>query len=167
MPFLELKFRIGNIDLLTVGFGQTKVLLTDWRPAFKRMHEAYAQYQEQVFATEGRAGLGRWKPLSPMYKRWKERHFPGRPILTRTGKLRAAAKTLLFLSRDRLAMGPGNLVPYAIYHESPLPRRMIPLRPFVRPSPRMVTRLREIARQHIVEARRKWKDLIDEGRRRG
>lgn len=164
MPFLEMKFRIGDINLLTVGFGQTKQMLADWRPAFREMHQAYAQYEEDVFATEGRAGHGKWKPLSPMYRKWKARNFPGKPILTRTGKMRAAAKTLLFLSRDRLAMGPGNLVPYAIYHESPLPRRKIPLRPFVRPSPKMIVRLREIARRHLVEARRRWRNLLDEGR---
>ena len=41
------------------------------------------------FQTEGAYGLGTvWRPLSREYAAWKEEHFPGRPILVRTGEMR-------------------------------------------------------------------------------
>src|SRR5262249_32662130 len=41
---------------------------------------------------EGEYALGHtWTPLSPKYAAWKAIHFPGRPILQRTGALRRAA----------------------------------------------------------------------------
>lgn len=51
----------------------------------------------QQFLSEGAYGLGeRWHPLSPAYAAWKEQHFPGRPLLVRTGAMRA-----LMLDRER------------------------------------------------------------------
>lgn len=70
------------------------------------------------FASEGVAELGsRWQPLSPAYAAWKEANYPGRPILVRTGEMRAAA-----LDRTRaLRVTPRRLTytvdsPYAVFH---------------------------------------------------
>ena len=42
-------------------------------------------HSEAIFASEGG---GRWAPLSPAYRAWKELHYPGRPIGTLTGRAR-------------------------------------------------------------------------------
>lgn len=153
-----MSFAAAGQNILTVGFGQTRSILMDWRPAFREMAEAYATYEEAVFATEGAAGLGRWQALSPAYGAWKAKNYPGRPILTREGTMRAAAGTVLFLGRDRLAMGPGSLVgPYPAVHEFGSRDGRIPRRPFVRPNARLLRDLREIARRHLVKARRAMK----------
>lgn len=152
MPFLEMEFRVAGQPLTTVGFGQTQALVADFRPAFRAMYEEYAKYEEAVFASEGSQGLGEWAPLSPAYAKWKAKHFPGRPILTRTGTLRAAARTLVLLTQNRLVMGPSGFVPYAVFHERGTGR--MPERPFVRPNPALLRRLREIARSHLVALRR-------------
>jgi hypothetical protein len=64
-----------------------------WRDVFAPKYFAMVQ---DVFALEGtRRGArgrfvagGHWKPLTPRYKAWKEKHYPGRTILVREGKLR-------------------------------------------------------------------------------
>lgn len=151
VEFMELDFKVGDVHLLTVGFGQAKGIMTNWRAPFKEMYQEYAAYEERVFASEGSAGLGKWAPLSPIYAKWKAIHFPGRPILTRTGRMRAAAKTLILLTEDRLVMGPGNMVPYAVYHEMGWGQRR---RPFIQPNQTQIIKYREIARKHMIEARK-------------
>lgn len=63
----------------------------DWEPAFQLMADDYAATQGDVFdAQGGHEGLSPWAPLSPAYQEWKDQHFPGKPILELTGRLRAA-----------------------------------------------------------------------------
>lgn len=44
------------------------------------------------FKTQGRS-VGGWAKLSPGYAAWKRQHYPGRPILVLTGRMRKAATT--------------------------------------------------------------------------
>jgi len=69
-------------------------LIPFWRDVFA---PAYFAEVQDLFAMEGqprgasgRFGAGHWAPLSPDYEAWKNRHFPGMPILQRTGKLKAS-----------------------------------------------------------------------------
>lgn len=103
----------------------------------------FADIQDR-FALEGqgrtRGGLfarGRqWAPLSPAYRIWKEKHFPGRTILERTGRLKES------LDWDGWGPGPdgvfeahptfmiaGTSVPYASAHMTG--RANMPARPFL------------------------------------
>ena len=55
-------------------------------------------------------GAGPWKPLSDAYRRWKEEHYPGRPILVASGTMRdrsvlagpmiVTSRRLLYTPRD-------------------------------------------------------------------
>jgi len=58
-------------------------LRTMWPDVLKVFHEIEAEQ----FATQGH---GSWQALSPAYAKEKERDFPGRPILVRTGRMRDA-----------------------------------------------------------------------------
>lgn len=158
---LEIHVKTGRVEALTVGFGQTRAILMDWRPAFREMHKAWVNYEEQVFASEGAAGLGKWAPLSPRYARWKALAFPGKGILTRTGRMRELAKRLRHISATRAAFGPGSDVPYAIFHVRGT--RRMPRRDFFTPSRSLIATMREIARRHIVKARQAMKDAVRRG----
>lgn len=59
----------------------------DAEPAFHELAESFVEVQRQQFRTEGGYGSGGWAPLAPSYAAWKERHYPGQPILQRTGDL--------------------------------------------------------------------------------
>ena len=43
----------------------------------------------EQFLMEGAHSGRPWAPLSDSYRRWKEDHFPGRPLLVRTGQMGA------------------------------------------------------------------------------
>lgn len=62
----------------------------------------------EQFLTEGAHGLGsKWEPLNPDYQAWKDEHYPGMPILVRTGAMRDAylVHGTRELTHDRLVWG--------------------------------------------------------------
>lgn len=83
----------------------------------------------EQFDTHGAHGLGsRWKPLSPAYKTWKDKHFPGKPILEATGQMRRSMTSpqAVHVQARRLVYEPDD--PKAIYHQrgnQHLPQRKI------------------------------------------
>ncbi|MCX7844361.1 MAG: phage virion morphogenesis protein [Candidatus Bipolaricaulota bacterium] len=106
----------------------------DLRPVWACIARDFHEVETRQFATEG--GLGRpWPPLSPAYAAWKAKHYPGAPILVRTGRLRAS---LVGSTRDTVeVMEPhmlriGTRVPYALYHQTGT-SRMPPRPPIVIP----------------------------------
>src|SRR5262245_61857503 len=73
-------------------------LVKDLRPFWTDVFApAYFARVQDIFNLEGqtrtptgRFAGGRWAALSPKYKAWKERHYPGRKILSREGPLQAS-----------------------------------------------------------------------------
>jgi len=91
--------------------------------------------QSRSMAT-GQFGPGHWAPLSPVYRAWKERHFPGKKILERTGKLKESLEwngrrlgRYGFFQATTDSVVFGTDVPYAKYHKSGTPR--MPAREFL------------------------------------
>lgn len=85
---------------------------------------------ERNFEEEGRPA--RWKPLTFLYARWKERRYPGRKILSRTGDLRRSITTRI--ERDgagRAAIVASTSVAYAAAHQFGAPINSLPPRPFL------------------------------------
>lgn len=105
------------------------------RPAFEKMADAFAQAETRQFDSEGGYGSGGWAPLSPSYAAWKAIHYPGKPILERTGALRRALTTRpLGVERIEDEFGEfgvggslGSGVDYAVYHQQGTPK--MPARP--------------------------------------
>ena len=96
--------------------------------------DEYMRYAiQELFNAEGARGGDKWVALSPAYKVWKDAHFPGRPILYRTGALR---QSLInkggdhIFEPDRMGMTWGSSVPYAKYHQTGT--RTMPSRPPIR-----------------------------------
>lgn len=100
----------------------------DATPAWDRMADSFEQLNRRQFQASGRAASGGWAPLSPAYAAWKSRHYPGRPILVRTGELRESLTRRPFgveVIRPG-SMEIGTAVPYARFHQQGgpgLPRR--------------------------------------------
>lgn len=97
----------------------------DMRPAWEQIKQRFVAYEQDWFTSEGE---GTWPALSPSYAHWKARHFPGRPILVRTGDLRDSVT-----KPDIAVMEPGYAIfgtadPKAVYHQKGdgrLPRRRV------------------------------------------
>lgn len=89
----------------------------------KKTDRRFTGNMRRLFATQGASGGESWRPLSARYKRWKDRHYPGRKIMARTGKLRRSlgsksdsrhfARAFL---QPRATLKMGTTVRYAAYH---------------------------------------------------
>jgi len=140
-------------DTFVRGMNRYAEDVTDWRPAFEDIYTNFTNIQKGGFRRQGHHG-SKWADLSPRYKRWKEMHYPGRPILTRTGRMRdsmtgrnQAASQDTVKRVEKLAAEFGTQVPYAYAHQHGYPPGNLPARPMVD--------LNE-------DQRRKWAKLIQE-----
>ncbi|KPV42020.1 phage virion morphogenesis protein [Alicyclobacillus ferrooxydans] len=86
MGTLHITFDIPGERALSSYFEHMYHVPDDFRDVWEPMAEDFWQQNEQTFASEGPG----WRPLSSKYKAWKERHYPGMPILVRTGALKAS-----------------------------------------------------------------------------
>lgn len=100
----------------------------DARPAWEALAAKFARAERRQFATEGAYASGGWAPLSPKYAAWKERHYPGRPILELTGALKDSLTRRPFgvevIEPGYMVLGSG--IDYGKYHQAGggrLPRR--------------------------------------------
>jgi phage gpG-like protein len=88
--------------------------------------------ERRQFSSEGGYGTGAWKPLSPRYRDWKDRHFPGEPILQLRHRLieslTSAASPDAVREVTPFSLTFGSRVPYGIFHQHGIPGRM-PARP--------------------------------------
>lgn len=98
-----------------------------------RVTEAFERDMRRQFAEEGSGpGRGKWADLSPAYAKWKEQHFPGQPILQRTGDMQRALTdsadphAMRTTQVDRFEFGTVGL-PYASFHQ--LGTQLMPDRP--------------------------------------
>lgn len=119
----------------------------DTAPAWRAWGDDVADAFEEQFRTEGvRLLKNVWAPLSPRYKAWKDRHFPGEPILTRTHRMREAF-TVRPLDIDRVDHNSGTFGSArkpAKFHQHGT--RFMPARPIARAT----EDLKAAAKRHIV-----------------
>lgn len=131
-------------DRVLRGLAAAQNVMKDLRPYFrdvfapryfKQVQDAF-NMEGQSRDSRGRFAGGRWEKLSPRYKAWKDRWYPGLPILTREGFLRDS------LQWTGTHLGPGGVfeayptyviygttIPYASAHQKGTAR--LPARPFM------------------------------------
>lgn len=92
------------------------------RHVFKHLIAAVEEFTKRQFKAEGLGPVaGKWRELSPKYKAWKEARYPGKPILERTGALKAAltesSSPHAYRAYDNTSFAFGTRgLPYATYH---------------------------------------------------
>lgn len=108
-----------TIDGQTKFDGAFRVLderIADWRPAWPEIEQVFYRAEKEQFDTEG-GRSEKWKPLSKQYGEWKELHFPGFPILVRSGRLRRSLSVLggadSIREGEPQSLTLGTRVPYA------------------------------------------------------
>lgn len=107
--------------------------VTDYRPIWPVIEDDFYAQEKAQFRSEGAEGGEKWPELSAEYAGWKEAHYPGKPILQRTGDLVASLTSgtdpNAVKKEERKTLTLGTKIPYAIYHQSPKPRKVLPRRP--------------------------------------
>lgn len=101
------------------AFNRVEQEISDFRNFWPGVITAFYEIETEQFATEGAQGAsGQWAPLSPAYKVFKEREFPGKTILRREDALYEsmtgpdALDSILRPERDELTIG--SALPYAL-----------------------------------------------------
>lgn len=75
-----IKFKLGG-DFKGFNLKWWTPTKREWAPVLANDQRPF--WQQQTDPTTGRP----WARLTPQYASWKERHFPGRPILQATGEM--------------------------------------------------------------------------------
>ena len=144
-----IEIEIQGIERLGEAFASMADHVRDFRPRiWPPVNARFTEIMIEQFDSEGASGdSGPWLPLSPNYEVWKEKNYPGQPILELTGNLR------------RSFMGPfnpnahyvetpdllerGSTVPYAAYHQTGTSR--MTARPPIDLTPAQAESLRDAA----------------------
>ncbi|HEX4311887.1 MAG TPA: phage virion morphogenesis protein [Acidobacteriaceae bacterium] len=127
------KLDIAGEVQLDRGIGRFADGVSDYRPIWPVIEDDFYAEEKAQFASEGAEGGEPWQALSPEYAGWKEAHYPGMPILQRTGDLERSLTSpsdpnaVKIEGRKLLTLG--TRIPYAIYHQSIDPRTRLPRRP--------------------------------------
>lgn len=116
----------------------------DLRPTMDVIGIGYRKEVELIFEhQQPRNEDFQWAPLSVKYAAWKAIHYPGQPILVRTGALKAsmtqlgAPGNITIITKTGAVFG--SSISYGIYHDSDQPRSRLPRRNFSTPSDNRIT----------------------------
>lgn len=119
----------------------TKRGLFSLRSAFKSIGDSYRKEIKLIFDKQQPRDAGlRWAPLSQRYAEWKAKHFPGKPILVRTGSLKDSMTKKGSSGNITLIGGIsavfGSDIDYGVYHDKGKGHQ--PKRNFSEPSKRRI-----------------------------
>lgn len=111
MGWVRLSFDVQGVAQYDRAFEALAVSLDDMRDPLEKILHSLRAIEAEHFAKEGAAaGNAKWAPLSPAYKRWKDRHYPGQPIMQRSGELHRdlTQDGVISLTDDELVYGPSS-----------------------------------------------------------
>jgi len=117
---------IQGVVQLDRAFNRVDQEISDFRNFWPGVITTFYDIESQQFHTEGASGAsGKWTPLSPAYKLFKEREFPGKTILRREDALYEsmtgpdALDSILRPEEHELVIG--SALPYAPIHQKTRP----------------------------------------------
>lgn len=134
---LDLRVSLPGLPALTVSLSRLRTDIADWTPFWRdEFAPFFYRWVQQDFILEGGGSGASWQELSPAYAAWKQKHYPGRGLLVRSGALKAS---LIGPDTQQSAFRPmstsleiGSTVPYGLYHQAPRSGSRLPQRPPLR-----------------------------------
>lgn len=126
---------LAGADALVARLEGLEQALGNLAPAWRGpVHDIFVRFITVHFTSQGKYSGEVWRPLSPRYLAWKERHYPGMGILRRTDRLyksltETGGEHILRVYPDAVEMGTRVL--YAVYHQARdrgkarFPRRLV------------------------------------------
>lgn len=113
------------------AIGAIREGISDWREVWPEVERIFYVATLAQFRTIGQRGGTPWAPLSAGYRKWKEKKYPGQPILVRTGRLRRSLTAVgnedTIRDQQPMALTIGSSTPYGIFHQRGT--RRMPARP--------------------------------------
>ena len=134
MAHVKIRFEVMNEVQVSRMFETIEGQVLNLSKPFGEMAQDFYQSMVSEFSAEGaHEGNKKWEDLSPAYRQWKQRHYPGKKILELTGRLKGSITTsgspdsVLDVQYDSLTVG--TRVPYAVHHQTGTPR--MPMRKII------------------------------------
>ena len=122
---VRLKFNFEGETQLSRHLALVEEALGDWTPAFQTTTEYLIEvFSTDVFEGEGAIIEEHWAPLSRAYAWQKQKMYPGKGILERTGAMKAQFSATYGPKFASIT----NTADYFKYHQSNQPRSKIPRR---------------------------------------
>ena len=118
-PFV-LSFEIDGEEQLRRSFSRFSEHMKNMQEPFGKIAKSFEKIEAGQFDSIGSRGGREWARLSDPYADWKARHYPGAPIMVRTGTLKESLAgytpyTIRKIEGQKFALG--TKVHYAIYHQ--------------------------------------------------
>lgn len=149
---LQITVNVAGLKQMGVAIERFAEDIKDFRALWPFVIDELGAITERQFDTRGR---GQWAPLSSRYARWKATHYPGRPLLVRTGRLRDEVTgqhgKAWIVSRNQITLRPS--VRYWRYHQTGT--HTMPARPIVDLQSSDKVRLTKIGQRWLVETAEK------------
>lgn len=145
----RLTFKVNGQELWSFELDRFRQRLGDMTPVWEGIADEYAVIWGREFRLEG--AWVRWKPLSPQYRQWKAKNYPGQKILQLSGDLMDSMTNRPFGVDfiDRKVMVIGTQLPYADYHQRGT--KNMPARPIIKHvRPSEAKRFAKVLHQYIV-----------------
>jgi phage gpG-like protein len=129
---LRVSFEIEGEIIFDRAISRFADNLRDFRQIWPGAIVELQQIVKEQFRGQGVGPSGPWPQLSASYRKWKEKKYPGQPILVRTGATRDAltsrtGHSIILPTETELTFGVA--LPYPVYHQrrnnTRLPRRPI------------------------------------------
>ena len=121
-----------------------------------RIRQDFTFETTKSFASKGASTGKPWKPLSKQYAAWKAEHFPGRPLMIRTGRLSRSItdskdRNFVFNREGGKRIIMWSRLEHAAYHQKGTKR--LPARPLFVMSKEIGQRWAEILNEELS---REW-----------
>lgn len=120
MPATRFTFSVEGEVQIDRTLARFEENIADAEQLWDKLADRFAKLERRQFASEGAYGSGGWAPLSPTYGAWKAVHYPGKPILERTGLLKESLTRRPFgievIEPGFMVLGSG--VDYGKYHQA-------------------------------------------------
>lgn len=144
--------QVDGITVLDRSFNRL-AQLDDFRPLWGNVIAEFHAIETEQFASEGVAGGSRWQPLKPATVAFKERNYPGKPILQATSELKEsltqleAPGAIVRPLKDELILGTS--IPQGIFHQRGT--RRMPRRPPINLSESQKRRIQKSLQAGLVQ----------------
>jgi len=136
---------------------------SEMKVVLSQIDSQFLRDETKQFSSEGSSGGSKFPALSPRYKKWKRRKFPGRKVMSLTGKTRKSLTTkgkghvANYGFRPRPNWEVGTTVVTAAYHmnlaNNPLYNPKMPHRDVMQMTRNQERRYTQIIAEYIVKVK--------------
>jgi phage gpG-like protein len=81
----KIKYELKGMAKIKNGIIKLRRGFANLMPVWPAIRDEFYRIEKKRFETSNK---GRWRPLSPGYAAWKAKHYPGKPIMVRSGDLK-------------------------------------------------------------------------------